>query len=320
MDERFLEMAYKHRKRYRKKPSLEEKLSKLSLRTLNKKIEDMSTELNQLTVTIKSNLKKMGFYEFTEANLDEIWDKRQRFISDIDGKIQDRMDELEKQAKESKGFFTSLLNGREIHGKEYSEIRIKAENEILSNVDSVKYKNEKNGELNGAPTPTDEIFSQNRRFKELKSHLEIAKGCLPNAMKEAEEKRKETVEKRALRSKETAQKRKQEKEKEEKKYGKKEALAAAHLGEGRLRAKQIRDGLEISYRCPYCGGNIGSTPHADHIYPLSLGGLSTDENMIFACSKCNLKKKDDTLRKFIQKNNLNRDKIEARLEKMGKSF
>ncbi len=81
------------------------------------------------------------------------------------------------------------------------------------------------------------------------------------------------------------------------------ALAAAHIGKSRQRAATIKNGLleqlDLLSYCPYCGNDIGDTPHADHIYPVSRGGLSTADNMIYVCRKCNSKKSDKTLIEFI---------------------
>jgi len=72
--------------------------------------------------------------------------------------------------------------------------------------------------------------------------------------------------------------------------------------------------------CPYCERVIKDGGHADHIYPLSKGGESTERNMVLVCVDCNSKKSDLTLRSFIAKYNLNRDDIEARLDFLGKDF
>lgn len=91
--------------------------------------------------------------------------------------------------------------------------------------------------------------------------------------------------------------------------------------EVRAMATSIKRSIsEIDHNCPYCGNDLGQTPHADHIYPVSKGGLSVSKNMVMVCSKCNLKKKDLTLREFITKFSMNRDEIEKRLEELGKSF
>jgi len=109
-----------------------------------------------------------------------------------------------------------------------------------------------------------------------------------------------------------------------KKEQKLKAYAAAHHGKTRDLAdsvkKQISDQLEQHPNCPYCFGKMGNSPHADHLYPVSKGGLSTKENMVMICEKCNMDKGDLTLREFIKKNELNSNKIENILEKLGKKF
>jgi len=91
--------------------------------------------------------------------------------------------------------------------------------------------------------------------------------------------------------------------------------------EVRAMATSIKSRLsEKRQDCPYCGGSVGESPHADHIYPVSKGGLSIDVNIVIVCAKCNLRKKDLTLREFIAKFSMNRDEIEKRLEEQGKSF
>jgi 5-methylcytosine-specific restriction endonuclease McrA len=91
--------------------------------------------------------------------------------------------------------------------------------------------------------------------------------------------------------------------------------------EVRAMASSVKRSIsEIEHACPYCGGELGQTPHADHIYPVSKGGLSVSKNMVMVCSKCNLKKKDLTLREFITKFSMNRSEIENRLDELGKSF
>lgn len=72
--------------------------------------------------------------------------------------------------------------------------------------------------------------------------------------------------------------------------------------------------------CPYCGNAMGDTPHADHIYPISKGGLSTIQNMVLVCSECNLRKSDITLREFINRRSLSRNTVEQNLETLKKTF
>jgi DNA repair exonuclease SbcCD ATPase subunit len=109
-----------------------------------------------------------------------------------------------------------------------------------------------------------------------------------------------------------------EKEKEKKERNK--AIIASYEGKSRKLAQSIKKQLNTFSRCPYCGNDIGNDPQADHIYPLSKGGQSTQENMIYVCKSCNIKKQGLTLREFINKYKLDRDFIEKNLEVLGKSF
>lgn len=85
-------------------------------------------------------------------------------------------------------------------------------------------------------------------------------------------------------------------------------------------ANSIKKQIEITSNCPYCFNAIGLTPHADHIYPIKHGGISHKSNIVYVCSDCNLKKRDMTLREFINKFSLDRDRIEKQLEILGKKF
>lgn len=98
------------------------------------------------------------------------------------------------------------------------------------------------------------------------------------------------------------------------------AAAAANSGEARKVGSIVRRALGEQTLCPYCGGSLGTTPHADHIYPISKGGRSVPKNMVFTCSPCNGRKRDLTLSNFIRAFRLNRDEIERRLEQLGKEF
>lgn len=44
------------------------------------------------------------------------------------------------------------------------------------------------------------------------------------------------------------------------------------------------------------------------------------ENMVYVCSKCNLRKSGMTLREFIEKAGLKRTFVETNLKKLGKTF
>lgn len=81
---------------------------------------------------------------------------------------------------------------------------------------------------------------------------------------------------------------------------------------------QLFSQLKHSEDCPYCGGTLGGTPNADHIVPVSLGGLSTASNLVFVCATCNNKKSNLTLREFCIMYSLDRDTIERVLATLGK--
>ncbi|MCS7466417.1 HNH endonuclease [Stieleria sp. ICT_E10.1] len=87
-----------------------------------------------------------------------------------------------------------------------------------------------------------------------------------------------------------------------------------------LRMKSLLEGqFQFTFDCPYCGEGLGDDAEIDHIYPISRGGLSTDDNMVIVCWSCNNSKSDMTLRQFIAKTKLDRDKVEKLLEKLGKT-
>jgi 5-methylcytosine-specific restriction endonuclease McrA len=98
------------------------------------------------------------------------------------------------------------------------------------------------------------------------------------------------------------------------------AIAARAEANSRKLAKTVRRALASPNQCPYCGESLGDLPHADHIYPISKGGLSVETNMVLVCADCNQKKSDLTLAAFVAAFSLNRDEIEARLRGLGKDF
>jgi 5-methylcytosine-specific restriction endonuclease McrA len=99
-----------------------------------------------------------------------------------------------------------------------------------------------------------------------------------------------------------------------------QAIVAAVEGEARAKASRIKRSLASQDGCAYCGGSLGDEPHADHIYPLSKGGLSVLENLVLVCGRCNIKKGTMTLVQFIHAHRLDRDAIEARLRVLGKDY
>ena len=84
--------------------------------------------------------------------------------------------------------------------------------------------------------------------------------------------------------------------------------------------KEIKSQLRKFKVCPYCEGDLGNVPHADHIYPVSKGGLSTKENMVYICQSCNSSKSDKTLNVFIKSKGFDREKVESNLDLLGKDY
>lgn len=107
---------------------------------------------------------------------------------------------------------------------------------------------------------------------------------------------------------ENAKKAKREREK---------AVLAAANNNSRKIAEIIKRKLPKASACPYCQG-ASDEWHADHIMPISLGGLSTGGNMINVCAKCNLRKGDKTLRLFCRSEGFDYIEVIERLERQGK--
>jgi hypothetical protein len=98
------------------------------------------------------------------------------------------------------------------------------------------------------------------------------------------------------------------------------AAAARNADEQRTIADSLRLKLRKDHPCPYCGCDLGTSPHADHIYPVSKGGRSTFENMVYICAACNINKGSRTLRAFAKELNYSFELIEVRLTDLRKEF
>ena len=64
----------------------------------------------------------------------------------------------------------------------------------------------------------------------------------------------------------------------------------------KLREKVL---IRDAYTCYYCGQEANTV---DHIIPMSKGGMSSDENMIAACTRCNSSKLIQRIKQTIAKN------------------
>ncbi len=120
-------------------------------------------------------------------------------------------------------------------------------------------------------------------------------------------------------------KREAELQKDQEKIQEIRARAASKESETRAQAKKYKRELEQQLSlyscCPYCRGPLtAGNAHLDHIYPVSKGGLSTKQNVLFVCSPCNIRKKNLTLRVFVRENGYDFDSIAQSLEILGKDF
>lgn len=72
--------------------------------------------------------------------------------------------------------------------------------------------------------------------------------------------------------------------------------------ESNLRFKSERIAAKSKGCCWYCGkGLTKGTATYDHVVPRSLGGLTTVENLVLACSPCNQAKAALTLEEYRSK-------------------
>ena len=90
-------------------------------------------------------------------------------------------------------------------------------------------------------------------------------------------------------------------------------------------AQNIKDKLlkavriKSKWTCPYCSkASDVNAAEADHIHPVNKGGLTTMQNMVLICKKCNSKKTNLMLRVFCKKQGYDYDDVCDRLERLGK--
>jgi len=79
--------------------------------------------------------------------------------------------------------------------------------------------------------------------------------------------------------------------------------------------------LEILDRCPYCSSKLEDyKPVLEHIFPVSMGGKSTESNLVWICNTCNMKKSSLTLSQFTKKYKISRKRIENKLDLLNKIY
>ena len=99
----------------------------------------------------------------------------------------------------------------------------------------------------------------------------------------------------------------------------------AFENKNRSGAQNIKDKLlkavriKSKWTCPYCNNSSDvNVAEADHIQPVNKGGLTTLQNMVLICKKCNSKKTNLLLRIFCKKQSYDYNGVCERLEKLGK--
>jgi len=124
----------------------------------------------------------------------------------------------------------------------------------------------------------------------LAAHISLLKSQLEAASRAAMGSRTATAEYQeqiadAERRSEVKAKRSQEvQEREERKAAKLEAnraIAARALARDRDVANSAKRQISAGPDCPYCGCLLPEERHLDHIFPISLGGLSISKNMVW---------------------------------------
>lgn len=216
--------------------------------------------------------------------------------------IKQKIREIEEREWQSRGLLKSIFQGAlsEYARAEIEELKAK----IPQGETRSEFREEVSAETLGM------------YITKLEAYEKLLLRSLPSA-EEREKKRLTAANKRAE-AKKIADTKKGEKK------ARVEAMAAAHTGKTRQLAQSIRRNIEHQRAllpiCPYCGLALNLTPHADHIYPVARGGLSTAENMVFVCATCNSSKRDMTLREFVKLMGFDQSAIDERLEYLGKRF
>jgi 5-methylcytosine-specific restriction endonuclease McrA len=170
-------------------------------------------------------------------------------------------------------------------------------------------------------------------IQDLRTYIAGAQGSVETALsrvasdinraraQEAErEKARESENEKLLRRRRREEEKKRREQAKAEKLARQAALAQAHLDKIREAAEAIRRQLPRTHPCPYCLGGLGLDPHADHIHPVSRGGLSTIRNMVYVCRSCNQKKRDMTLNQFIRDSRLDRTQVFGMLQNLGKDY
>ncbi len=104
--------------------------------------------------------------------------------------------------------------------------------------------------------------------------------------------------------------------------GRAEANDASTRYSARVVRRKLRDTQLLTLpNCPYCDDvMLVDDMHLDHIYPVSKGGRSSQKNLVFVCSACNLQKGTMTINKFVDQTGGDMSAIHRRLSLLEKDY
>lgn len=267
-------------------------------------ITNKINEIQSKTVTSDMYDEHLSYYYIVHC----FYFKKEKSISDL------RND----RNNYKKGFLNSIFNSNELNQITKDKITV-IENEQQELIDIVRSEEFTMMQFRHSEIKYGKEIL-NRIQDKINKLLKVEKANLLQHTKNVriESKKKELEEKQNLL--ETQRKIKYEKKKKELEEIK-NRLEVDEIQKRKVGAK-LKPRIKHNGHCPYCEIEFTSEIiiHLDHIHPMKLGGLEREDNLVKVCSTCNLKKSDMTLREFIKKFKLNRDKVEHNLSVLKKKF
>jgi uncharacterized coiled-coil protein SlyX len=269
--------------------SLNECIS-LKKRTLSKSKLEKLNELNARIVVNKAALEKV------QAKLSPLASELKALRNDLIPKT---------------GLMDKLFKATEIRPS--SKVRIDEIRKSITDWEKLKYKLSQEVRFDLYEIQSIELLEKTIQHTDKIIEIRIEKLTLEEfakSKKAQEEKQRKANEMKRIR------------EQKNKKLKSLRVKLASSRGAKRKLLGEVKKTVKRNRKCPYCFIKLDlfTEIHLDHIYPMSKGGQEDEANLVFACGDCNLNKSDLTLREFIKKFKLNREKIEGELERLGKSF
>lgn len=311
-------MVRRYQKRYRSN------LYKKSTRSKKPKLLSVPEQIHQEITALKSELRELRKKTFSAPETvsnkvqslnvskkqDEAWiEKNKNLYLKKKARIEEINEELKRKNFISRTLFSEELNKEKekltIQTCSYEE-RLKQVGEVILNI----------SELEQAKR---EWALHSQKIEKLKVNLKNLEEAHVHQLAFAKQQAALKKQKKLEREKEKERLELEKKKREELKAAK----AAAYDEKQREQASSVRktlfSQLKKSKFCPYCYQLINKeNVHADHIHPVSKGGLSTKTNMVLVCSTCNLAKRNHTLRSFCSRCGFDFETVVARLMSLGK--